>query len=262
MIILVLLTLLGVTSWVGMAPMANGPAWAVSTMLFFYQVFPALVPRLQRVVKSKLELCAIFIWSVQLIVMCFASFVLFLPLMLITGSQELGQLMYWIRMFPPIRLPVFIMGAFCASHVIRRESNRQLESANTFESICMCCSPSFVKLSSCCGFFHPASVLFLWWLGILVGGSISAGVTKLSVDFPVLQYALELVLPVLFYDWMTVLTLPDADESSSVARCFRSGLFAFFADISMSLYNVHYPIICILSCSLNGQCLVDPNDPR
>ena len=39
-----ILSALGLTSWVQEVPVGNGVMWTVSTMMFFYLVFPAIAP--------------------------------------------------------------------------------------------------------------------------------------------------------------------------------------------------------------------------
>lgn len=94
---------------------------------------------------------------------------------------------------------------------------------------------------------HPASGLCVWWGGFTLLGivlSMALGSPELGFLF---RLYLEIFLPILFYDWMLALTAPDAAGRSVAAMVFRSRPFAFLADISMSVYLIHMPVISVIS---------------
>lgn len=95
------------TSWgvVGIEPF-NGVTWTISTMAFFYFCFPMLVVRLQNL--QTIQEFKMLVWK-----MYGLQLSLFAVMSLIPGF-EMGYDIW--RVFPPCRLPVFVMGC-CLAHI-------------------------------------------------------------------------------------------------------------------------------------------------
>ena len=95
------------TSWgiMGIEPF-NGVTWTISTMAFFYVCFPLLVVRLQNLHT---------VWEFKALAwkMYGLQVALFAVMSLIPGF-EMGFDIW--RVFPPCRLPVFVMGC-CLAHI-------------------------------------------------------------------------------------------------------------------------------------------------
>lgn len=98
------LTLFASTTWFGIPLCLNGPSWFVSTMWFFYWIFPSLLPQLQQYdVKEKRRWIFIH-FLIQLFGGCALVFIF-------TSIIPVPQWAFFIGTFwPPSRLPVFIMG--------------------------------------------------------------------------------------------------------------------------------------------------------
>ncbi len=96
-----------VTSW-GLTVPLNGVTWTISTMTMFYLVYPSLAPRLQRLKVDKLRSFCVVMYLGQIAAMLLGG----LGTAILLDNVEGG---YWFsRLFPPFRLPVFIMGCCCA----------------------------------------------------------------------------------------------------------------------------------------------------
>lgn len=249
------LSLFVVTSWVILPPL-NNVFWTVSTMAFFYACYPCLVPRLQKMkkVKSFASLSTTMYWTQLLIgivvVFCFQSAV--------------G---YWVwRMFPPFRIPVFIMGC-CLGHIRLICETETIEAEDTIEqgnrihpaieqsetsdsqpayplpdgAISTTAPQTAVKSRSHIGFWVlSADVYAIIFTGCIL--FITAWNTFLSQEVGAIYRCLgEMITPVLFYDWILALMKPRvADEPYSFSERFlRSKALQWIGRISFSLYACH-----------------------
>eukprot|EP01046_Picozoa_sp_COSAG06_P007371 COSAG06_NODE_360_length_16832_cov_9.250209_3_plen_327_part_00 len=108
----------GLTSWFYYVAPPNGVTWTISTMMFFYVVFPYLLPRIQRWSPKK-QLA----WIGRCYVLQIITFVA-LAIILMDEAGNPTETGYWYgRAWPPSRLPVFLMGVLGALH-----RNRELHS--------------------------------------------------------------------------------------------------------------------------------------
>lgn len=87
-------------------------AWTVSTMFFFYLLFPSLLPRLQRIRSERLFPFALCCWLLQAGGMMGVWAIMLMVELEAPGAFQ-GSV-YWVRAFPILRLPVFLMG-YCAA---------------------------------------------------------------------------------------------------------------------------------------------------
>jgi peptidoglycan/LPS O-acetylase OafA/YrhL len=173
-----------------------------------------------------------------------------------TEQQGPGlQIGFWFtRSFPPWRLPVFVMGCCCAWQVVQQRKQEQSG----------CLQPNqngeFLgsKVVASCGCLHPSTGLLFWFLGacascsVLVRIAFSTFGSEVAIGFHfATKMILEMSLPILFYDWILSLTDNDAKINSVVARVFSMPPFAFLADISMSLYLIHFFVVILVSYSAN-----------
>lgn len=81
----------------------NAPLWSLSTLFFFYLIFPFAALRLLQVKKTKLAIAAL-------------CFVYLLPPLYVISNQLWG--VPWtglLQRFPPFRLPEFLCGILCYS---------------------------------------------------------------------------------------------------------------------------------------------------
>jgi len=100
----IIMSLFVITSWSLIGPV-NGVLWTISTMAFFYCMFPQIIVRLQRmhIAVDFRNLAWQMYWVQGVIFFGLMAMGLFLRIDFIA--------VYFIwRMFPPNRLPVFVMG--------------------------------------------------------------------------------------------------------------------------------------------------------
>ena len=189
--------------------------WTVSTMLFFYACFPFLAPALQKLQLRHLRPVAWAMYVLQAVAMCSAA-----PLTL----SHLGHSGYWIRMFPPARLPVFIMGV-CAGFARTRAGQGETVS----EAVPAVPASGVAWGSRAC---LPGWVLAMAWMGLTAAATVVTYFCSVRL-FP-LQFYLEVFLPILFYELILAITSEDR-----LSGFFRSRPLRFLGGISMCIYMVH-----------------------
>lgn len=212
---------LGLNSWtVTLFPPA-GHLWSISTMTFFYLLFPAIREPLKRVRPSKIRLFAFTLYCIQFGSMAISTLIVFDP--------EVG---YWqARAWPPNRLPVFIMGMLAARQA-------ELEASDAVHrQQCHDCSYWMG--------YHRATLLFAFWMVF-----VSAGVVQQIVYDDIwisgaMRLGGEMVLPMLFYDLILALAYPAKLEKPPtwLHRLLSTLPFRWFANISLAVYVVHLLLI-------------------
>jgi peptidoglycan/LPS O-acetylase OafA/YrhL len=89
----------------------NFPSWTVTTLTFFYLVFPLLLPAMQRLTTSQLASLTVWLHYVQ-----------FLPAFCLSASSS-EQMMKVTTAHPIFRLPVFMMGVAAGLVRLRQEDD-------------------------------------------------------------------------------------------------------------------------------------------
>ncbi|CAK8992543.1 unnamed protein product [Durusdinium trenchii] len=222
------LTFLGLTSWSLRLPLGNELTWTISTMCFFYLCFPALAPRLQRLQPRTLPKLAWTMYLLQIFLMMGAFALAFSQGMGLFGS-------YWLRMTPPLRLPVFVMG-LCAGLIrIQRQQAAMKDSDLDLTPISRSERPEVLD-GACCEepCIGPWSLFGIWFLftGLSVAAAVQCGILV------GLRAVLEVFFPILFYYWVLAITSP-LHQSSSLVAFFNSRIMQFLGNISMSAYMIH-----------------------
>lgn len=218
------------TSYVGFFPL-NGAAWTISTMFFFYLVYPAIAPRMHRVPSTREEPLAIFLYVVQgTVLMC------------------LMAVNYWFRASPFLRLPVFVIGCACAVECFRRvkEIRSNYQPRRFVDDQCS-------SLPLCC--VWAATVAFGIFISIV--GRFNPNLAWLAFVYRVLS---ECWLPLLFYGMLRALVLEETrsqidDAATSCAvRLFSSRPLQLLGEISFSYYMVHMLVLgcCALADGPHG----------
>ena len=227
----------GLNSWTVVFGTPAGHLWTISTMSFFYLVFPLLHHRIRRVKPRSLRSLAIALYVSQLFI---------LPLLSL-GGGEAGY--WWGRMWPLFRLPCFVMG-MCAAR------QRELEVA----------APTAAPLSqaacvpggACLGPWRAGALLGVWLCVIAIGiaeqlafGPPTPENLNLGVWTRVWG---ESLLPLLFHDLITALTYPagTAAPPSRVHAVMASRPLRSFAQISLAVYVVHETLIRTLTLAVYG----------
>lgn len=116
-------------AWVPQAALGwNGVAWAVSVEIFFYIVFPLLLPRFMRTSSRRLALVSAGSWLAALAAA--AAYVVWSPDGVVATAAHFDRTWLNALKFNPIvRLPEFLMGMACGCWFLRRELKPGLASA-------------------------------------------------------------------------------------------------------------------------------------
>eukprot|EP01084_Bolivina_argentea_P240970 404648_1 len=99
----IVLTIFFVPSWFGPF-LLNPPSWFVSTIWLFYWVFPSLLPKLQRYTNRAKQSWIVFHYCLQLLI----GLTVYIALQFVPFLS--GFAFNLATMWPPTRLPLFIMG--------------------------------------------------------------------------------------------------------------------------------------------------------
>jgi len=158
-----------------------------------------------------------------------------------TEPGLLGPKWYWVRAFPPARLPVFVMGMCCGLQRLHADQIRRAGLADPGPPAKSTSSQRCPMITVLAGCFclSPTTGLVLYWLLFTL-----AGVSAHFWCWPVLgaenvaRSVLELFFPILFYDLIYALTGPEA-QASRVATFFSSRWMVFLGEISMCVYMIH-----------------------
>ncbi|CAE7931448.1 unnamed protein product [Symbiodinium necroappetens] len=214
-------SVLGLTSWSFVAPVGNGLTWTISTMLFFYLCFPVLGPAVQRVPLEGLRALAWTMYALQGLLM-----------MLGYTFDTPG---YWIRMWPPVRLPIFVMGICAGLSRVRGEQQRAAQADSCQTPVSRRDVP--VEVGSRWGVEAclPDWVWVLLWTGLTLYGTTITFLCSTNIPF---RFTLEVVFPMIFYEFILAITSPTAEGACLVRLC-RSKPMRFLGDISMCAYMVH-----------------------
>lgn len=147
----------------------NGPSWTICTLWMFWLCFPSLVRNYDK--KTDLQLLSAIVWMfyIQIAVMA-----LLLAICIFSG---LGVVAFFAAtMWPPGRLPIFVMG-IAAGLLVRRHPKIDGATAMPWFSdsnsylpcvcfCCCCCRASGPKQSNEVVFSQSVYVQSLWLLGM------------------------------------------------------------------------------------------------
>lgn len=259
----------GVQTWVlvlGFGP--DGPSWTVSTLFFFYLLFPRLLVTAQGWSNRSLSVCMVL------------SFWLQLTLGLTLNFTPVPFEAYWLTTASPfMRLPVFVMGV-CAGVLCVRLQNGDQEALDSFGCKTDNCFLAFLQdnlfpIAPTCG-NHAGGEIDLevrqrsWRRRVDINMAFYFGtLILLSVFYTVVTFygvgGLEsspLAWPSLFLQFtdcylqlmITVGLCLDGGRSFT-SRFFSTRLMQFLGRISMSLYLVHEPVIFYIDLCVYGPFL-------
>ena len=251
------LTLFLLTSWTGFEPF-NGVTWTISTMTFFYLCFPLLIVRLQNM--TTIKDFKVLSWK-----MYFLQIILFVVMSLMPDAGY----EFW-RLFPPCRLPVFVMGC-CIGHIRllslkpsnnnannssllahEEEKHDELKSERTDSKL------TLLLLETDC-----TTPTIIYVLIMFVGMALS-GIGMEDFAWIIRMYC-EPLLPILLFDWIIALTQPvpstvissthsaQAPSLSYVQQALESRCVQFLGHISMSFYMVHELVLTYVTMLLHGE---------
>lgn len=219
------LSLLLASAWLVLPSAFNPVTWSISVMVFFYFVFPSLVPRLQRVKPEHARRLAYKMYWIQL-----ATYVG------IVVSDPTST--YWlVRGLPILRLPVFVMGCCCAIERLAALATDE-PLARLAQNQSCASSPRCARF---CGRASMADGLALWWLIAMGCGLLSKRYEFVHPYY--IRLLLELALPMLYYDLIFALTDPDPSQRGYLYKFFSTKPMKWLGHISLSLYMWHTIVI-------------------
>jgi peptidoglycan/LPS O-acetylase OafA/YrhL len=284
------------TSWIGIYPL-NGVLWSISTMVFFYSCFPCLLVRLQRMTK----VIDYYYISRKMYCIQILLFIIFLIFIEILKLPTLSNFYQAWRFFPPSRLPLFVMGMCLGLILINRQNNNNAHDNNNNSIVTTTTSARIDNVNNSfddvnvddnairvnriisleenisipnIAFIRPfifasndpttPAIIFITtiFIGIIVS-QLNSTITTIIRIFS------ELTYPILYFDWILIMTNPHRNLStlsSSVSspslsdgidnssdnnngeysffeKCLRSRFFQFMGRISMCFYMIHFIVI-------------------
>jgi peptidoglycan/LPS O-acetylase OafA/YrhL len=264
------LTVFGMNSWLspfygipGVLPL-NAVTWTITTMIFFYMVFPCLLPRLKRL--QNYESCLAIMYWVQFslwIVCPIVHWICIAPFVCDHAPAQAGepwegcphgfdQSGYWFaRAFPLSRLPVFVAGCVAALHRIRDDTGGSKASAA--HGLPTLPKPHVAKGIFCCDCCCATECC--------VGGTEKDWSTR--ADCSIIGYAMVVVVCVIsrpldigtravlemavpFLQLAGILAVTRDGGASYSSRFLRSRPMQFLGEISMSFYMIHMLVFLML----------------
>ena len=283
------------TSWIGITPL-NGALWSISTMVFFYLCFPCLLVRLQRMTKViDYYYISRKMYCIQILI--FIIFFIFFLLKLPIDSYQT-----W-RQYPPSRLPLFVMGMCLGLILINRQNNNnahdnsnnsivtnttsaRIDNANnSFDDVNV--DDNAIRVNRIISLEENISIPYIAFIRPFIFASndpttpaiifittifIGIIVSQLNSTIAIIiRIFSELTYPILYFDWILIMTNPhrnlstlsssvsspslsdgidnsndnnnDNDKYSFFEKCLRSRFFQFMGRISMCFYMIHSIVI-------------------
>ena len=229
-----------------MMPMV-APGWAISTLWFFYIVFPFLLPRLQQHSDNACSKNIVALSWMQLfltvalgVVFQFIRIPVFFPLEPFRG----GYWGYWVSMgWGVSRLPVFLMGVVAGLRRLRHEENSDMLQQNQLANFINAFVPfRFGAKSKVENPEHKWSVLVniisITHLFLIVA-SASLGVVNGAIPW-FINWGMNTIA---VYSQLVVIEGLTRDGGKSLlARVCRLKITQELGTASMSLYLIHEPL--------------------
>lgn len=209
-----------VQMWFGISPISFvGPAWTLSTLVFFYYVFPSQLPFLQRLTHKQLVSRIWILFWLQLFV---CAFLCFIPIFFGMEFQA------WLGTgWPPSRLPIFEMG-ICAGLCVSRGWNPFIAPA---------ASEDHTQLDA----YHWGRKVDIWfnvYMIITVTGFVLSAVLDITIYWGLIGQTFFV------YAQLIIIVGICLDEGTSCTSKFLNWrIWHWFGEFSMTLYLLHEPCI-------------------
>jgi len=228
--IVYVLTLFGTTTWLGIPVVLNGPSWFVSTIWFFYWMFPSLLPQFQRYSVKETRRWIVIHHIIQFIGGCvlFGGFAMIVP-----------ELAFYIGTFwPPSRLPVFIMGVLAGLLRSQGLSLRERQSAWTVAD-----------------WRRRSDVLAIAFVLSFIGVMIVENYPDKEWE---LMSAVWMQLGIAWWALQFIVALTFDEGTSISARMLTSKVALFCGRFSYAIYLLHVPVIQYV-CWMHNGVISKPN---
>ena len=220
-------------------PGFSGPAWTISTLAFFWLLFPSVMKR-ARELPCATPRPQNGAWAMQKLLMLYTPASLDeLVLWCNQASFLVGSLVFWVPVFggywsstawPVSRLPVFVTGVAAGLICVKRLD----EPGNDDASNACCILPGTMDAKS---WGRRVDLNCLAYVLIMVVCHAVQG----FVDTGISMWG-QLIFVHLFLEVTTGMTYATKD-SSYVARLCRTGVCQYFGQICMCLYLIHEPLV-------------------
>lgn len=215
--------LFAVQMWSSLPPLSfAGPAWTISTLAFFYLVFPLLLRWHQNQTDRSLNRWITILAVVQAVVFFVLSFAI--------GSVDSFWAFWASHAWPISRLPVFDMG-LAAGLLMLRQRRPDRDTAVRVMSVSTDQKHRWARrVDGCAGTF----AVFVIGLSSL---QVAGGIDLLG------SWWMQGVFPYVILVVIVGLSMTSREENSYTQRLLSRPVFLFLGRISLPLYLVHEPII-------------------
>lgn len=219
--------LLAIHMWFGAAPQSIvSPSWTISTLVFFYLVFPVLLAWHEKQNDQALSRWLVILFVVQLIL-------LFVVLLGVLSIGTDFDAFFAATAWPISRLPVFDMG-IVAGLLLARQSRQTFDQRISFAGF-----PAN-QPQEWGGMIDRRAALLL----LLVSSAAAADVAGIDTKGYVW---LQAVLPYLMIQVIVGLSLINPQSNCLANSVLNWRFFIFFGEISLSLYLVHEVVVYYLN---------------
>ena len=229
------LTLFAATTWLPWPFPLNGPSWFVSTMWFFYWIFPNQLPKCQRYTTQEKQRQIMVLFLIQLIggmaICIFIEHAFEQPMVGFHAAT------FW----PPTRLPVFFMGVFAG--LLRNEGHpiwakQQLWTLQNWkkwsDGLALLFTISFLIVGVVEN-WEPGSELIIGTVGMVGSNGVWM---QMSIAWLALQFIVSLTF----------------DEGTSlISKMLTSRVALECGRIGYAVYLVHEPIRLYLLWMIYGE---------
>ena len=222
-----------VHTWFGFPAFLNGPAWFVSTMWFFYWIFPSLLPKLQR--RSILKKQKWITW------LSWIQFIGGGMWMSIFFASPWQWAAFWIATgWPPSRLPVFIMGVFAG--LLRNEGHPILAKQETWTL------QNWRKCSD-----RLALLFLISFLIIGVVENLEATEDIFFLEIPIFRTSsVWMQNGIAWFALLFIVSLTFDEGTSRISKMLTSKVALECGRISYAVYLVHEPLRKYLCWTIYG----------
>ena len=256
-------TVVPVSTWWPFQPAAafvgfNSSAWTISTLLFFYAVFPWLLPGLQRVRPANLARRIVQLFYVQM-----AVYPLVILVLVLAGGRLRSQagchdgdgastswwaytILYWTATANgPSRLPVFVMGCLAGLHQTKCPND------DGFGWLGLFGTSATAITSGAEGHARRADAATAGVVLLALGPPLLGNADDISAPLVgTVGFYGQLLLPYFILQLVSDLTRDGGKSYAS--RFFTTPIMLYLGRISMAVYLVHCPIVGLTTLAING----------
>ncbi len=217
--------LFAVQTWLGLPPKSFiASSWTISTLIFFYLVFPWLLKKYQNQTSHSLNRTIAILAVVQAIVFL----ILYFGISFLFGDREWAA--WGAYSWPISRIFVFEMGLIAGLLVVRQEYHH-LDAPITIMGISNGRENSWGRKLD-------------WYAGILIVLILVSWVIDETMGINYCHGALlMLIFPYLMLQLIVGLSIVEPGENFLLLRLLSSKPLLFLGNISLTLYLIHEPII-------------------